>query len=278
MKNRICLITGGTSGVGHAIAVGCARLGATVIIVSSGERRGADAVDAIKVKTGNDDVFFRVLDLGDIESIRTFAARFKKEFKALHVLSNNAAVLPMRKEFTKDGIEKIFGINYLSHFVLTYSLLDLLKSSVPSRVITVSGSPSILKFGKLDLDDLVLDRHHNPIKATLRAAFAKVAFSYALSKRLRGSGVTSNTFHPGFVKSKLTRQLPWILRIGANVVRLFSSEECETGIYLASSPEVENVTGSFFKKSRVIEFYPCVSLDEISAALWEKSKFMAGFS
>jgi NAD(P)-dependent dehydrogenase (short-subunit alcohol dehydrogenase family) len=251
MKNRICLITGGTSGVGRATAIGLAKLGAHVIIISSSEERSA---------------------------IPVFVEEFKSDFKKLHVLSNNAAVLPLKKEFTAHGIEKIFAINYLSHFILTYLFLDLLKSSSPARILTVSGSPSLLKYGKIDLNDINLDKHYNPFKATYRAAVAKVAFSYKLSEKLHDSGVTSNTFHPGLVKSNLTRHVPWFLRIPVNIAQYFFSENCETSVYLASSPQVEGLSGKFFKNKRIVNYNPRHPLENYAAALWEKSKELTGLS
>jgi NAD(P)-dependent dehydrogenase (short-subunit alcohol dehydrogenase family) len=278
MKDRICLITGSTSGVGKAMAVGLAKLGATVIIISRSEQRCKFTTDTIKRRTGNNNIFYYTLDLGNLNLIPKFVEQFKNEFHALHVLSNNAAVLPLKKEYTPNGIEKIFAINYLSHFALTYSFMDFLKSSAPSRVMTVSGSPSLLKLGKIDLDDINCDKQYHPLKATYRAAVAKIAFSYELSKRLRGSGVTSNTFHPGLVKSNLTRHFPWLFRIAANFAQYFFSEDCETGVYISSSYEVEGVTGKFFKNKKIVAYNPRHSLDDYASALWEKSKELAGLS
>jgi len=278
MKNRICLITGGTSGVGRAIAAGLAELGAVVIILSKSEERGAAAVSSIQRKTGNTQLFYRVLDLEKPDHFLPFAERFTREFGALHVLSNNAAVFPRHTEFTAIGMEKIFAVNYLSHFALTYSLLDLLKSSAPSRILTVSGSPSILKYGKIDMDDMLPKKPVNPFRATYLAALAKVAFSYELAKRLKGSGVTSNTFHPGLVKTNLTRHFPWILRIPVNLAQVFFSERCDTGVYLASSSEVDKITGQFFKRKKIVPFHPKQPLDAYASMLWKKSKRWTGLT
>jgi NAD(P)-dependent dehydrogenase (short-subunit alcohol dehydrogenase family) len=276
MKNRICLFTGGTSGVG--IAIGLAELGATVVIVSRNEESGAFAMNEIQRRTGNDRVFYRVLDLEQMDRIPKFVVEFKDDFHALHVLSNNAALLPLEKKLTADGIEKVFAVNYLSHFVLTYLLLNLLKKSAPARIITVSGSPFLLKFGKMDLRDINLDKQYHPLKATYRAAVAKVAFSYELSKRLEGSGVTSNTFHPGLVKTNLIRYFPRFFQMAGNALQYFFSEKCETGVYLASSPEVEGITGQFFKNKKRVHFHPLHSLDAYASDLWEKSKELSGLS
>jgi len=278
MKDRICLVTGGTSGVGRAVATGLAETGATVIIVSRNREKGLLAAEAVKEKTGHRLVFSRVLDIGNTDDVGDFAARFQKEFQALHVLSNNAAVLTTRRETNRRGIEMIFAVNYLGHFTLTCLLLDLLKSSAPARVITVSGDPRHLKGARIDLDDLNLERHYHPVRAMVRAALAKVAFSCELAERLAHSGVTSNTFHPGLVRSNLTAGFPCWLRIPANLIQRFFSERCDTGEYLASSPDVEGVTGCFFKNKKAVAFNPEIPLHIWSPALWEKSLSLAGLS
>jgi len=276
LKNRICLITGGTSGVGKATAMGLARLGATAIILSRSENRGRIAVNEIQSQTKNSNVMFRVCDFADLDQVQNFAEEFKKDFKRLHVLSNNAAVLPFKKEYTRQGFEKIFGVNYLAHFVLTHLLMDVLKKSAPSRVLTVSGNPSLMRLGRPDLDDINMDQHFHPIQATIRAAAAKVLFSLELAKRLKGSGVTSNTFHPGLIKTNLTQGLPVPLRILANLGQIFFSNECKTSVYLASSPEVEGVTGQFFKGKKIVRYSTSYNIDELGRDLWEKSEELAG--
>ncbi|MBN2104043.1 SDR family NAD(P)-dependent oxidoreductase [bacterium] len=276
MKNRICLVTGGTSGVGRAIAAGLTELGAIVIIVSKSAERGAAAVKDFRRKTGNSQTFYRTLDLEKPDRIPRFVEQFRQEFQTLHVLSNNAAVFPRKTEFTPGGMEKIFAVNYLAHFVLTYSLLDLLKSSAPSRILIVSGSPSILKYGKINMDDMPPKKPVHPFRATYLAALAKVAFSYELARRLEGSGVTSNTFHPGLVKTNLTRHFPWIFRIPVSLAQIFFSQRCDTGVYLASSHEVEGITSQFFKRKKIVSFHPKQPLEAYASELWEKSKQWTG--
>ncbi|MBN1350101.1 SDR family NAD(P)-dependent oxidoreductase [candidate division KSB1 bacterium] len=278
MKDRICLITGATSGVGRATALGAAKLGATVILLSRNKDKGAFVRDEIKKKSANGNIYSRVLNLADLDEIHRFADQFKHEFKALHVLSNNAALLMPRKELTEAGIEKMFAVNYLSHFLLTNLLLDLLKSSAPSRILTVSGDPLMLKFGKLDLDDINLEKNFNPIRATYRAAIAKVAFSHELAKRLKGTGVTSNTFHPGLVKSNLTDNLPRFISFFVRIGQAFFSEDCKTSVYLATSPEVEKISGAFFKNKKPVLYKPVHPLDDYSEKLWQKSEELVGLS
>lgn len=278
MKNRVCLITGGTSGVGKATALGLAKQGATVVLLTQSEDRGMRVAEEISRSSGNRNILPRVADLANLKSIHSFASDFINEFKYLHVLSNNAAVLPMQKELTSEGIEKIFAVNYLSHFVLTYLLLDLLQSSAPARVITVSGTPSILQKGTIDLNDINLDNNYSPFKATYRAAVAKVMFSYELAKRLQDTGVTSNTFHPGLVKSNLSRNLPAVLKLIFKIAQIAFTTDCKTSIYLASSPKVETISGQFFKSRKVVKFTPKHNFSEVAAQLWQKSLELAQLS
>ena len=144
MSARICLVTGGTSGVGKSIAKGLARSGATVILVSRDAARGAAAVGELRAHAGHDRIEAMTADLSSMDSVRAFADSFRRRHGALHVLSNNAALLTMTRRVTADGVEAIFATNYLGHFLLTNLLIDMLKASAPARVLTVSGQPGVI--------------------------------------------------------------------------------------------------------------------------------------
>jgi len=273
LHNKTCLVTGGTSGVGRATAKACALAQATVVLTSRQAEKAQAAAKTLQAETGNPLIIGRALDLADPMSIQNFAADFRQDFKAVHVLSNNAAILPLKKEYTVLGIEKIFAVNYLGHFMLTFLLEDLLIKSAPSRILTVSGGTGVIQRTQLDLDDLNLEKqHYNPLKATIRAALAKVAFSHELAKRLKDKGVTSNTFHPGLVRSNLPQHLPQPFKFAAQIGNAFFSPDCSTSAYLATSPDVTKVTGKFFSHSKIVKFSPRIPLDDFSAELWEKSK------
>lgn len=278
MKDKTCIITGGTSGVGRATAIGLAQLGAKVYIISSNKERGLAVVKDIISKTGNKNIEYRVVDLASFDSIRQFVHEFEKENRSLHVLSNNAAVFPSKKEYSTDGIEKIFAVNFLGHFLLSLLLVNLLKNGAPSRLVTVSGDPLAIRFGQIDINDLNIDKKYNPFKATLRAAFAKVLFSFEFAKRYKEYGISSNTFHPGLVKSNLTRHFPRPIKFFADIGQIFFSETCKTSVYLASSPQVEGVTGKFFVNSKIVDFHPKQNVDVILPLLWEKSAKLTGLN
>ena len=276
MKHKTCLITGGTSGVGKAIAIGLATQGAQVILLCRDRKKGAESADFIKRKTNNNLIHVMTANLASLDSIRFFCNDFKKQYKQLHVLSNNAAVFPMQRETTEDGFESIFGVNYLGHFYLTYLLTELLAQSAPSRIITVSGSPGLLKNGKINLLDLQSEQSFNPFKATLQAAMAKVVFSHELADRLKNMGVTSNTFHPGLVKSRLGRRFPVVFRPLIFLGELFLREKCETGVYLASSPAVSSISGAIFLKKQPVSFKSHYLDSSFLKKLWEESEKICG--
>jgi NAD(P)-dependent dehydrogenase (short-subunit alcohol dehydrogenase family) len=278
MKEKVCVVTGGTSGVGGAIALGLARLGGTVVLPCRDVDRGESAAGEIVRESGNGAVYAMVCDLSSLESIRAFVDAFASRFKVLHVLSNNAATFPMKRHTTVDGLEMILATNYLGHFLLTNLLLDSLKRGVPSRVITVSGKPRLLRRGRIRFEDIQLVRSFNPIRATLQGALAKVLFSLELARRLDAAGVTSNTFHPGLVRSNLTRHFPWYVKPVVDLFELFAADECPTGVFLASSPEVEGVTGGFFVGRKIVGFDAGPEGEKAGTRLWEMSARLTGLS
>ena len=267
------MVTGATSGVGRAIAAGLAERGATVILLSRSAEKGRLVSEAIRLKHASADVESMEADLSDFHSIRRFAESFKRQYPRLHVLSNNAAVLPMTRRVTADGFESIFGVNYIAHFFLTRLLLDRLAESAPARILTVSGSPGMLRRCRIDFDGIQSSTRYNPIRATLRAACAKAVFSIELARRMKGTGVTSNTFHPGIVRSNLAREFPAVLRPFVRFAEAFMTEECRTGVDLASDPRWGKTTGCFFAGGKPVRFDTDPAVGE---KLWDLSERLCG--
>lgn len=274
IKNRVFLVTGGTSGVGHAIARGLAREGAKVVIISRSKESGEAALNSITQATGNDRGEILVADLSLQSSIRQAAEEFKRRYENLHVLVNVAGAVYFEKQLTPEGIERSFAVNYLDHFLLTNQLLDILKESKPARVITMAGAPRFLKNPKIDFEDLQVEKIFSGMKATSQALYARIFFAFELAKRLEGSGVTSVAMHPGPVKSKLLgrkgQKVPWYLWAMAPLFLFSMKDECEIGVYLASAKEIEVVTGAFFddKKQQV----PFAFDEAVGKRLWEMSE------
>ena len=273
MKDKICLVTGGSSGVGKATAMGLARLGANVIITSRNEEKANQVLKEIITKTGNANIHWMFSDLSTTASIQKFVSSFAVRYDRLHILSNNAGLIQLGRKETSEGIEKTLAIDYLSHFVLSNLLLNLLQKGVPSRIITVSGNPGLIHFARIYWDDIQLTKNYNGIMAALQAARARVIFSMELARRIKGTGITSNTFHPGHVKTAMGENQVAVLKFLASLVQPFLSSECKTAVYLASAPELENISGKFFKQKKAVKF-------KFEAAtgkkLWEISEELTG--
>ena len=189
-------------------------------------------------------------DLSSLASVRKLADDFKKTHDRLHVLVNNAGLIMGKKMITVDNLETTFEVNYLSHFLLTMLLLDTLKVSAPSRIVNVSSSASLS--GHIDFDDLQEKKGYSAMKSYSQSKLAQVLFTYELSRRLAGTGVTVNAVHPGVVRTRWGDE-GGALGIGIRLGRPFMispKKGAETPIYLASSPEVEGVTGKYLYKKK----------------------------
>jgi len=248
MRGKVCLITGGSSGIGKATALGLAALGAQVVIICRDPARGKAAQAEIRASSGNPAVDLLCADLASQQSIRQVAREIQATYQQVHVLMNNAGVLMRQRSVTSDGLEMTFAVNYLAPFLLTNLLLDLLKASAPARIINVT---SIVQRA-IHFDDLHGEQHYSMMGAYGQSKLADVLFTYELARRLQGTGVTANCLHPGIVASNFTRDFPFPRLIHCLTRPLFLSptQGAQTPIYLASSSQVEGISGKYFIKKR----------------------------
>src|SRR6266853_1457547 len=274
MQGKICMVTGANSGIGKATALALAQMGATVVMVCRDRTRGEEAKSEITTKSRNTAVDLLQADLSSQQSIRQLVENFQHHYTHLHVLINNAgAAFPGRRE-TVDGLEMTFAVNYLAPFLLTNLLLDVLKASAPARIVNVSSDSH--RSGSIQLDDLQAEKLYRPMRTYPQSKLAVVLFTYELARRLQGTGVTANCLHPGFVATNIGQS--GVGRVGRSIVKLiFSSlgispeEGAKTSIYLASSPDIEGVTGKYFVKSIPVRSAP-ISYDEsLQRQFWEES-------
>jgi NAD(P)-dependent dehydrogenase (short-subunit alcohol dehydrogenase family) len=275
MKNKTIMITGANSGIGKATALGLAKMGANVVMVCRNRDRGKAAQAEIMDASGNQSVDLLLADFSSQQSIRQLVETFKNSYQELHVLVNNAGVWQQNRNMTPDGFEMHFAVNHLGYFLLTNLLLNVLKASAPARIVSVASS--LHGSGRIDFDDLQTEKHFNGNAAYSNSKLANVLLTYELARRLDGSAVTANCLHPGIIKSGLQRDLSWFIRF----VRLFyisPKEGAATPIYLASSPEVEGVTGKYFVK-RCEQRSSAASYDEtVARRLWQVSEQMTGLA
>lgn len=270
MQGKVCLITGANSGIGKATALGLANMGATVVLVCRDKQRGEAAQAEIKAQSGNESVDLLLADLASQASIRQLAAEVKARYPQVHVLINNAGVMPSHRTSTADGLEANFAINHLGPFLLTNLLLDVLKTSAPSRIVFVASQV----VSPLDFEDLQSEKHFGMNSTYGKSKLCNILVTQELAKRLEGTGVTVNCLHPGVVATNLPHDWPTLLRVVYPFIGMSPAKGAQTSIYLASSPEVDGITGKYFKKQRPVPA-PNLAQDEASTKrLWEVSEEM----
>ncbi len=273
MQGKICVVTGANSGIGKATALELAQMSATVVMVCRDRARGEEARSEITTKSRNNAVDLLQADLSSQQSIRQLVEHFKQRYTHLHVLINNAGAAFTGRRETVDGLEMTFAVNYLAPFLLTNLLLDVLKASAPARIVNVSSASH--KSGYIQMDDLQGEKHNRSMRAYPQSKLAIVLFTYELARRLQGTGVTANCLDPGFVATNIGQtgaSLP--VRLLIKLIGSFGTSPekgAKTSIYLASSPEVEGVTGKYFVKS-LPKRSAAISYDEsLQRQLWEQS-------
>jgi retinol dehydrogenase 12 len=279
VKGKICIVTGATAGIGEVTARELARLGATVVVVSRTPQRCMDTVARIRQETGSSSVDFLTADLSSQTAIRKLADEFKSRYPRLDVLVNNAGGFFMRRETSPDGLEMTWALDHLSYFLLTNLLLELLTASAPARIVNVSSDAH--RGGHINFDDLQSQRSFAGFRAYSQAKLANIMFTYELARRLKGTGVTANALHPGFVATRFGMNNSLPVRLGMRLVSLFAlkpEQGAETSIYLASSPEVEGVSGKYFTKCKPVQSSPASYDLDTARRLWEVSAKMVGIN
>lgn len=280
MTGKTVLVTGGTGGIGRATATALANLGAHVVITGRNETRAQEAAAEIRAATGNAGVDALAADLSEQAEIRRLAAEVLARYARLDVLINNVGGSWAHRKLTSDGLEYTFAVNHLAAFLLTDLLLERLKASAPSRVITVSSNAQAM--GKIKFDDLQGEHGFSSQKAYPQSKLANVMFTYELARRLQGSGVTANALHPGVVRTAFGSEDPTgLFKVVVPFARPFMKTPergAQTSVYLASSPEVEGVTGKYFSNCKPKSSNKS-SYDRVAAAqLWDVSAELVGLS
>ncbi len=278
MAGRICVITGANRGIGRATAEGLARLGAKVVLVCR-RRDDGDAVAGEIVAQSRVAPDVVPVDLSSQASIRQAAGYLRGRYPRLHVLINNAGVIPRSRAVTADGLEMQFAVNHLAYFLLTNLLLPRLQAGAPSRIINVSSGAHT--HATLDFADLQAERGYDPKAVYSRSKLANILFTYELSRRLQGTGVTANCLNPGVVATRMLADYMGVPLAGPALARTFGAKPevgAETSIYLASSPEVESVTGKYFERKQPTPSSRASHDEAVARRLWEVSERLTGIS
>ncbi|MGB8214544.1 MAG: SDR family oxidoreductase [Anaerolineales bacterium] len=276
MNGKTVLVSGGTNGIGLVTARELARMGAQVTILSRNAEKCAAVAETIKTETGHP-VEFIAADLSTLAGIMQAAATFKQRHTHLHVLVNNAGALFNKRQLTSDGYEMTFALNHLNYFLLTNLLLDVLKASAPARIVNVSSNAHVR--ATLDLDNLQSERHFSMMGAYGQSKLANILFTYELARRLEGTGVTANAVHPGFIATGFARNNGPIYNFGMKIIAPFirkPEQGAQTSIYLASSPEVEGLSGKYFVDCKAVNSNPLSYDQALAEKLWQASLELTG--
>lgn len=278
MTGKTVLVTGGTGGIGLATAIGLARMGARVGIVGRDPQRSEYAAERIRADSGQVDAF--VTDLSAQRQVRRLAEAVLTAYPRLDVLVNNVGGFWATRHVTEDGLELTFALNHLAPFLLTNVLLDRLRASAPARVVTVSSGAQAM--GRIALEDLQGERGYRGQQAYSQSKLANVLFTYELSRRLAGSGVTATVLHPGVVRTGFGKADPTpAMRLLSGVVAPFMKSPtrgARASVYLASSPQVQGVSGRYFTARGPKRSSRRSRDTALAARLWAQSATLVGLA
>jgi NAD(P)-dependent dehydrogenase (short-subunit alcohol dehydrogenase family) len=280
MAGKVVLVTGGTGGIGKATAIGLAALGAQVGITGRDLARTGQVVADIRAASGNSAIDGFAADMSSQAEVRRLAVAVLHAYPRLDVLVNNVGGFWAHRHTTADGLEHTFALNHLASFLLTNLLLDRLKQSAPARVVNVSSH--VQAEGRIDFDDLQGARAYSGQAAYSQSKLANVMFTNELARRLEGTGVTANSLHPGVVRTNFgAEDQAWLFSVLSRLVLPFlktPTQGAETSIYLASSPEMDGVTGQFFANKKVKTATKVADDPAMRARLWQASADLVGLA
>lgn len=274
--NNTILITGSTAGIGKATALSLARMKFHIIIHGRNELVCQQVVDELAEISQNRNIDYICADLSDLNSVKHMALEIKNRFPALNILINNAGTFSIEQKLNSDKLEFTWVVNYLSRFLLTNLLLDLLKQNAPSRIVDISGAYH--KKGNIHFDDINLMKSYSMSQANNQSKLANVLFTYKLSRILAGTRVTINTLHPGAVNTGSIlkdKGFSIVTKLMYRVLSLFfksPQKGAETSVYLATSSEVEGGSGKYFVNKKVVQSSSLSYDESLQNHLWEFSE------
>jgi NAD(P)-dependent dehydrogenase (short-subunit alcohol dehydrogenase family) len=278
-NKKVMLVTGASSGIGEATSSRLAGMGHHVVMVSRTDERGNRARQRILAAHPEASTDLLIADLTTTSAIRRLSEEFQSKYQRLDVLINNAAVMTSTRRVTPEGFETQFFVNHLAYFLLTGLLLETLLRSQPARVVSVSSTAH--SRGVLDFDDLQMQHHYRGYEAYANTKLMNIMFTYELARRLEGRGVTANCLHPGVIRTGLMRGVSPVLHtLWQSLGKFFKQpdEGAQTPVYLATSPEVADVTGKYFRYCREMGTSRESNDRDLQRRLWEESERLGGLT
>jgi NAD(P)-dependent dehydrogenase (short-subunit alcohol dehydrogenase family) len=284
MQGKTVVVTGGNSGIGLETAAALAGMGARVLVTARNADKGRAAVaDIAQRNDGHAQVQLVVFDLADLASVRRGAGEILEQAPRIDVLVNNAGLVLSERRETVDGYEATFAINHLGPFLLTNLLLNRLRESAPARVVNVASTAHASARKGIPFDDLQSAQQYRGMRVYGQSKLANILFTLELARRLQGSSVTANSLHPGTVRTGYGADgdaqgfLAFGIKISAPFF-LSPAQGARTSIYLASSPEVEGVSGQYFVKCKPVQPKPQARDPEAAQRLWQVSEELVGLT
>jgi NAD(P)-dependent dehydrogenase (short-subunit alcohol dehydrogenase family) len=279
-QKKVILLTGATSGIGLAAAEALAKMNVKLYLVGRRMEKTQMVLDHLRATTGNKDIDYLLADLASQESVRNLAKVFKRMENRLDALVHVAGTVETSRVLTPDGVEKHFAVNYLSRFLLTHLLLDLLKKSGSARVVNVSGAYHA--YGRIHFEDLTLEQKYSWQEANNQSKLADVLFTYALASRMKKAGIRVNCLHPGAVRTGVVLRTKgisvWTKLLYRMVSWMFRSpaKGAETVVWLATSPEAGKFTGKYFIDKKAVKSAAPTYDKELQDRLWRTSLQLTG--
>jgi NAD(P)-dependent dehydrogenase (short-subunit alcohol dehydrogenase family) len=270
---KVAIVTGANGGIGLETARGLAARGFAVVLACRDLEKAEAARASIAQSHPGAEVVPMKLDLGSMQSIRAFVDTFEARFDRLHVLVNNAALVPSKRALTADGLEVQFGVNHLGPFLLTRLLVPVLERSAPSRVVVLSSS--VYKGAKIDFEDLQAERSYATMTVYGASKLMNLLFVRSLAKRLAGRGVMANAVHPGVVSTALARDFPAPFRVMAKLFFSTPEKGARTSLFVATDPSLEGVSGRYFASAREAKIERAGLDDAAAERLWQVSSKIA---
>jgi NAD(P)-dependent dehydrogenase (short-subunit alcohol dehydrogenase family) len=276
MRDKVVVITGGTSGIGQVAAERLAGMGARVVLVARSQARADETLARLRSAGPDAQHAAHLADLSSIDATRQVAAKIAAAEPRVDVLINNAGALFNRRQLSPDGLEMTFAVNHMAYFVLTEGLRERLVATPGARVVsTASGAHN---GAKLDRDDLQSAKSYSGFAVYGRSKLCNILWTRELARRLDGTGVTANCLHPGFVATRFGDGSGGFLQAVMPLAKLMAinpQKGAETIVYLASSPEVAEVTGKYFYQCKPLEPSPEARDDALAGWLWDQSQTLA---
>ncbi len=279
MKGKTVVITGATSGIGELAALALAKMGARIVVVARNKQRGDATLAQLRSSAPDIAHSVHLADLSRLAEMKRVAAQIADQESRIDVLINNAGAMFATRQVTEDGLERTFALNHMAYFVLTAGLRERLLASGAARIINTASAAH--EGARLDFDDLQSEKSYRAVRVYGRSKLCNILFTRELALRLHGTGVTANCFHPGFVATRFGDQSGGLISYFVSFAKFFAvppAKGAATIIYLASSPEVAEITGQYFYKCLPTNASAAAQNDRAALELRQRSAVLASVS